>query len=287
MKRYVVLSTNLNENYLFFAPLTAAVWKRHGFEPLVVLVGYGLEWQHVPRGKLVIERLRDAGAYCCHTLHRTGAPRASTEMVTTSQLVRIYGANIPYEVAPGTKIEDDDYLLTSDIDMWPLGPWPGHMVADDRAHLYNGAAYHDQSHPQYPMCYVGARARIWREIVGGGNLEECLARGFAAMEEARWTWAPGEQRERAWDFDERYLGRLLSAWSGEKLVIPRDMSVHGQRRLDRSCWQLPASLDGFADAHLPRPGFLDYWPSVRKLFGALLPDKLAWADEYHAAWVRP
>lgn len=273
MNRYVVLASDTNENYAFYAPLTCAVWRAFGFEPIMFLVG---DWTTV----------RPAAQEALRSFKRVQVPAVEgLSTATVAQLVRIYACHVE-------GVQDDDFLLTSDVDMWPAGQWVGHVQSDLTLHLYNGAAYRDQPHPQYPMCYVGARAEAWRGIVGEGPLRTCLERATKDFNEARATWAPKDVAERTWDFDERYLGRLISQWQGGLTrKIARDMSKPGERRLDRSHWMIPtgsdgrANFDNYADVHLPRPGFGKMWPSIMPVLSKLLPkDQHDWARDYYAKW---
>ena len=95
-----------------------------------------------------------------------------------------------------------------------------------------------------------------------------------------------------WHLDQRVLSSKVAAWPG----FPHETEMtlrYGQRdRVDRMRWQVPPSLDGFGDAHLPQPGFTaDNWAATRPLIEMVLQDKdaqgdmLAWVDAYHSAFV--
>lgn len=272
MNRFVVLASDLNPNYTFFVPLTAEAWQRFGYRPLVILVGSAAEWRKNERANTAL-RYMPMGAKVVFI----EIPGRST--ATTAQLARLYACSV-------ASLNPNDYLLTSDIDMWPLGPWVGSLRAPNcPVQLYNAGAYSDQPHVQFPICYIGAPVITWRTIVGTQSLSRALDGAFLAMDAARHRWALGEVKEREWDFDERHFGRLVSQWRGFGTVqrINRDMSAPGQRRLDRSCWRVPDSLAGYADAHLLRPGFGKNWLEIRRLWMAL--GGANWVDAYHRRWM--
>ncbi|EKX35487.1 hypothetical protein GUITHDRAFT_118301 [Guillardia theta CCMP2712] len=91
-----------------------------------------------------------------------------------------------------------------------------------------------------------------------------------------------------WHLDQRLWSSKVGAWQhfpGDVELIPR----HGSRdRIDRMHWEIPNSLEGFIDAHLPQPGYDEVnWPQVRPLLEKLLrplPDGerlLGLVDAYH------
>lgn len=279
-EKFVVLASDDNPDYSFYAPLTCAAWMKHGFHPILLLVGTSAQWRATPREQLVVDTARRYGAHVAFT-----GSYSANATATVAQLARIYGCAVP-------GVADDAYLLTSDVDMWPMGPWVGHQAYESgTVQLYNGAAYDQSTHPQYPMCYVGADAVTWRGlVVAERTLCDSLEYGLTAMRRKLATCPPAELKERTWDWDERYLGQLIARWElfvpGRKQVIPRNMAVYGQRRLDRSYWHVPPTLDGYADCHLPRPGFSKAnWWSVRTVFEQLVGESVVREiDSYKAQW---
>ncbi len=268
----VALSTDGNPSYSFYAPLTALLWQRRGWSPLVLVGRDG----HTSL-KIIDDSLRLLGA---HVVHLYAHEHAASS--TTAQVARLFAAS-------ADRVRDNDYLLTSDIDMWPIGSW----VGGDRDEHKDLQVYFANANPKpnytplrFPLCYVGGSAHTWRDIMKVSDDASVQYGLDRALDDCR-LWRPIElsEAEWAWSFDEIYLGRKIAAWSGYPdrcQRIDRDMSVHGQRRLDRSSWNVPASLDGIADAHLPRPGYTDKgWACVRPLFAKLVDARdLAWADSY-------
>ncbi len=274
--KFAVFSSDQNELYSFFAPLTSRMWLRRGFCPLLLLVGTPGAWLSSSRGRLVVEESCRSGA----VVHFVGDfPGYKT--ATVAQIARLYASS-----APG--VREDDYFLTSDIDMWPLGNWVGSAGVDDGdVHLYHSDAYKGQSEPQQPMCYVGAKASAWIRLFDEqSSLHNMIMLGLRAFDYVKASWSIEEAKERAWDFDERLIGRAVAVFDGDVRRSPRLMTTPGQWRLDRSNWKIPEALNGYyADAHLPRPGFGDGWEKIRPLLALLGDFNLDWADNYHRAWL--
>lgn len=291
----VVLACDVNPSYAFTIPIACLAWSVRGYRPLLLLVGEPSEWLDVRHLRLAVHRAREVGAEI-YWLGNFSGSRSST----AAQCSRIFAAS-----APG--IADDDFLTTSDVDMLPVGPWVGGGVDEKKAlHLWYSNAYAGSSYVHFPMCFVGAKAKVWREIAG------CLAHGeraggfrpialVEALEECLQS-AP-QDNDGAWNHDERWLGNRIEKWAltSERLSIqeiPRTF-VEGEWRIDRSTWMddvggMLGTLAGVADAHLPRPCFMadwdaaapNRWSSVRPLFELLFSgEHMKWVDDYRAEWL--
>lgn len=277
-RRYVVLSTDFHPWYAFYAPLTCSIWKSRGWTPLLLLGGTVDAWLGARRAKAILGACEDVGD--SNRIHFTGV-YPNTRSATVAQVSRLFGHS-----APG--IKPDDFLLTSDIDMWPVGDWVGGVEPTRAFQMYFSNAHND-GRVHFPMCYVGAEARHWAEVMEGFDLASCLVACTEQPEtpetSIRHNIGTDQIPLSIWNWDEAFLGRQLEKWSGwpnECQLIPRDFDKPGEKRLDRSSWRWATSLDGYADAHMPRPGFSrEFWPSVRQVFSLLAPDKLKWADEYY------
>lgn len=269
-----ILSSDKNLDYAFFAPITSLLWVRMGYRPLVFLVGTVAEWIADPRLRLALEWSREVGAEV-HFVPEVEGMRTST----VAQIVRIFGA-----FASG--IGKDDYLVTGDVDMFSLGSWIGGGIDPYKdLQIWYSNAYDQSEYPHWPMCYIGAKAKTWWEIVGDGDLLDLLA---AAM-----GGCPKDESG-AWNWDERLLGGLIAKWNRSERTqfIPRTF-VEGEWRIDRGDWdgamaelEKRGSLSGVADAHVLRPGFTaENWPRIRRLLEIALPSsQLAWVDQYVKKW---
>ncbi len=273
-----VIGCDLNVNYSFFLPLCCLMWRRQGYVPLLFLVGDPAEWLDNPQHRLEVERSREAGAEIYWVGNFEGA-RSST----VAQCSRIFAA-----AAPG--VQDEDLIMTSDADMLPIGSWVGDGVDDgiddsgNALHIFYANAYEGSDYEHYPMCYLAAKAKVWRQIVGQDSLHDGLTR---VLDDAP------EDSTGAWNWDEKWLGGAIFAWKvigGDVRRVDRQF-VKGEWRLDRFEWDrsvaiLETTLDGIADAHLPRPGFGENWSRIRPVLAlALTRDELTWLDAYHEAWM--
>jgi len=281
LSRYAVVSSDTFSHYAFYAPLTCAVLAARCWTPLLLLVGTKESWLEGGRNRLIYNKCLEAGARVCFLGDFPGHRAA-----TVAQVSRLFAHAL---------VEDDDYLITSDIDMWPVGDWVGGGRDSQKAFQLYFSNAHDEGRVHFPMCYVGGTSSSWRAVLQGGEardlahaLELCRTRPIVLPNVH--LVGTEEIPLDIWNFDETYFGECLSTWSGFPTncqMISRDFAKHGERRLDRSSWKDVTSLDGYADVHLLRPGYAPAnWARVRQVFSLALPDKLAWADAYHADILR-
>lgn len=279
---FVVLSSDARQDYSFFIPLTCIMWQAQGFMPILFLAGSIDEWYTNPRLKLAITYARSIGV----RLHFLGNFEGH-QTSTMAQVARLCGGSL-------RGIPGDTYLMTSDMDMWPLGSWPGGKpVAEGKPiQLYYANAYgQDPAFPapyHFPMCYIGMTAATWRSVMGheegkiheavGGILSQCTELIPEGHRKSDWEW----------NFDEIYFGRKIAPHLGACDLINRDFSALGQMRIDRGGWGIPQQgILSCADSHLVRPGFTpENWPRIRPLLEASLQSYwLQWCDEYVSRYV--
>jgi hypothetical protein len=257
-----IISSDLNPAYSFFLPLTAALW-RHvaSHRPTALLTGTCEDWRAHPQGSVALRHLREQGADVFWIGTVTGH-RSST----VAQVSRLFAGCLD--------LPAEDRLLTADVDMWPLAP----VFRDDGdVTLHYGNAYAHEAVPKWPLCYVGAKASTWREIMGvgvepiAGIIQRHLDERLAADED---SWA-------AWNHDEEEFARRLVAWPGhpERCVTVPRRGGPPVDRIDRSAWPAAPNADGMVDAHLPRPG-AEGWSEIRPLIEQVAPHLLEWADAY-------
>lgn len=273
-----ILATDTNHDYAFFAPLTCALWStRMGYRPLLFLVGDVTTWMGDLRLRLAVEGCRRFGAEIVFTGEFNGFATS-----TIAQVSRLFAASVD-------GIADDAFLLTSDVDMWPLGGWIGGLEhAPDRVYVYGANAYANEKTPHVPICYLGAAAKVWREIMGSGTFRGEILHAMAGLSRHLTAPGAGSATTRSWFFDERHFGERLAEWSGYPsrcVFIPREFKA-GDWRIDRSDWQTVRDLDGIADAHLLRPGYGEHWHRLRHVLALAMPAAFVeWADSYREAWV--
>lgn len=165
-RRWVALATDSAPTYAIFAPIVTWLWRRLGYRALIFIHDDEEGWA-TRFGQLVIGNLREAGALL---VPLPTVPPLS--YANTMRCARLVAASL-------AEVADDDFILTADMDMFPLS-----RNFFDRSEdlIALRALYHVWEMPRIPkpptidaplqpgehrfaMCYFGATARIWRKIL--------------------------------------------------------------------------------------------------------------------------
>jgi hypothetical protein len=234
--RHVIMSCDDNPLYIDLMPLTCLLWSRVvGYTPTVILVGDPAKWMEDQRLRYVCDTARAWGARL-HWL--TPLPQFRT--ATVSQVSRLFAAALP-------GWHGNPYLLTSDVDMWPLsGAW--FRRADFSKPLHHFYA-NSSGYKQFAICYVGAPRTYWQQLMGmtaapiALHVEHAISAAGACKD--------GSQH---WNLDEQLLTAAImrrdwrnEMWCNERSGCPPN------DRIDRYRWPDAIDLTGKVDAHVVRP----------------------------------
>jgi hypothetical protein len=112
-RRFAIFACSIHSKiltYTFYTPITAASWKRIGYEVIVVFTGDFLK-PNVLTARLNLTRnyLKHVGA------HILEFQCNESYSVKASQLLRIFSGFLPSNL-----VQDEDIILTSDSDLIPL-----------------------------------------------------------------------------------------------------------------------------------------------------------------------
>ncbi len=236
----VIFSSDRTATYFFCLPLTSIIWKKYiGFDPVCFLAGSEGEWLSDPLTQFVLDKTKESGA----EIHFLGHVDQIGDG-TLCQVSRAYGGCL--------EVEDDEYILTSDADMWPLNrQWFRQGANDKLLHLFYANAY---GHEKYPMCYVGAAAKQWRDIMSvqrGDSLNGKLS------EQLKTDLNSNSKFFECWNYDELLLGKKIKSWHNYPdgcHMIERGPTNDGPPvgRIDRYNWSFTSLTDVHIDAHLLR-----------------------------------
>jgi hypothetical protein len=183
-KHIATFSLSLNEQYMFIAPLTAHIWIHHGFGLRIGLIGDSKRWEKGLPG-LVRTTLFAAGAELIHI--STPGPGKSTPWAlndtgwyeaSIAQVSRLY-----MWAYPG--LSQEQWLVTTDSDIWPLEPWIGPLVQESQDKGYFAMTTNTKwaSNPmesgyigegnkrrrlgvwQYPMSHIAMSVGNWSHVI--------------------------------------------------------------------------------------------------------------------------
>jgi hypothetical protein len=271
MTNRIVVSTDQNAMYSWFVPLSCLMWRDVvGFKPLVLTVGPVDGW--------ILDRAASVGADICAVPSIDGVGSAGL-----AQLCRLYAYLL-------NAAEDDDYLLTVDIDAWPMQRAIFQPSGADLDLMYPGWCLPNA----YPIGYIGAKKRIWREVMGvaDGDIKQAVMALWKQDEVSR-RRLEMPTADPFFNYDELLVTDRIRAWQHEYPTrLTHETIRQGSNplpdRLDRIAWPDSPCHEGMVDAHLLRPGWLpENWVRIRPLLEQLLsPHWLQWADGYRDEWVK-
>lgn len=248
MKRYVILSTNANPDYYFFAPYAEKAWNKLGWDVCIMLT------HDVNPNDILTENK--------NTILVQVPKVEGLRVETVAQASRLYAANY---------LNLDALLMTCDMDLIPLRdywkPDPGAIT------VYG----FDLTWRKYiPMGYVAMSGHKWKEKM------MCTYDTAADMlRDANETKiAFSDDWNTYWNFDWDLLTKRLMPFKNEITFIDRgQVNIAGatlaKGRVDRYNWQETMKQAEWIDAHchnnnVKDPGKMEDFLSVfEKVYGKL------------------
>lgn len=245
----VVISSNDNDDYLFFVPIVAWAWKKLGWNVHCVYTGDvdSEKWK-------LIKSLSPELSFSF--IDKAEGVRNET----LTQLSRLYAY----------KYISKGYIMTSDVDMLPLTDY---WIFDENKITSWGR---DLSDVHFPICYIGANRDNWDKIMEGGNIgKDLLAHPkYRSSEWSEW-----------WQVDQDIITEKLNKHNVVRIdrgVAPNTHYPLG--RVDRGDWVKTHNQPLRIDAHLLRPGYIskNYERIIFLLIENLVPSEsdLLWMREY-------
>ncbi len=292
MSKYVAIASNEDSTYLFFAPITSLIWRKFvGYEPIVHLVfPQSTQLTDFVEIKLKELNIKTYDVNFLQNDYGTGV---------LASACRIYSCLIQ-------DLDDSDYILISDIDMWPLDrDWFHLQDWNKPMHFWGADSYPYAVWNMLPSCYNGATKQWWKNFL---NVMDCYSVENGIQKHIEhFTMCHNAKFGKFWGYEEMLLAHLL-------LQIPNHRSSFqfidrepGQffhpDRLHRDHWTsklledstdpciaalrhtlkpFDGTIKGFKDAHLLRPGYTEEnWPDLHKILTQLLSEEdLRWVEEY-------
>lgn len=273
MKRAVVVSTNSDNNYLFFLPIIIWAWNKLGWDVVFCMTCYD-EWGPISEVWKCLDRQKLNYKFLGINKELTEHHREETLV----QCSRLYMATDKLD-----SFYSDYLLMISDVDMLPLSNY--WQPEQTKITCYGK----DQSTEEYSMCYVAMAASRWKEIM---NLRDNWLFYDMKRDLDELPNAKSNNKDKWWTVDQQILTARLKPYEDEIVHIPRGKSIHSDYpigRIDRSAWDATHKEDIRIDAHLLRPGYTDeHWPKILKeIIDNLHPteDEIKWMCQYRQSYI--
>lgn len=224
-KRYVVVSSNNNPDYLFFAPYVEKAWNKLGWT-LVVMITDGVDPKDL--------KLQNEDTIIIKLPYI-----ASFNDVTLAQVSRLYAANY---------LPKDALIMTSDMDLIPLSDYWNPSINDITIYGFDLTW-----RSTYPMGYIAMSGKNWkikmgltlnteRDILMGAATHEIRSNPFSYVSEERWG------------YDQDLITKILKPFENELTFIDRGQIKIGGAdlatgRIDRYKWEESQQQETFIDMH--------------------------------------
>jgi len=155
--KYAILSANLQKDYyLFNLPMVALAWRRIDYEPIVFIVYSDISKlnnlsnktiEYLNKFKVKIVLIKSPDNY----------------ENTVGMLSRLYGGLL-------RNISDDDFLITSDSDLYPINNVYYSTRITNSIKTWNAFCcgqfmFNQTKYTMYPLSHIGMRKFQWKEVM--------------------------------------------------------------------------------------------------------------------------
>ena len=252
----VILSSDQHPDYFFCTPITSFVWEYFGFKPVIIILGKSkytdLVYEYVK--KYTTSEIIEIDSM---------PPYKDSTIV---QFSRLYASCF--------EKNEDEYLLTADIDMLTLNRY---LYRDfDKMNLFGPDL---TNNVYYPICYIGMTAKKWKNLLNleYGKFYENMMRDLTNEK-----LATSEVFRDYWFTDQRFITTKIKEYGEEKFnIIPRGHhNFIATKRIDRLCWNFDPDLD-YIDCHLLKPSWeLANFNEIHKIVKNKIELNSHWMIEY-------
>lgn len=280
MTEYAIVSSSAWRDYQFPLPITALLWREVvGIEPVCLLVG---DWTEHKRSKVTAEALFHHGIKFLPLGSIAGYEDPN------------FSQNCRQHAAADRMFKPEDYLITSDADLWVLSKeW---MQRGDRSKMFVSWYANGDHYQSLPTCHIGATTATWRRIMKIEPYEDIQSATKRSLDE--WLKpriegkGPSDAGWVSWMSDQWRTTEVIKnevfrdgKWTDDIQLIER-VGHSPLDRLDRGCWVDNPDYTKYLDSHILRPADQpEFWPRIRALIAHFLPKHMDWVDQYHADYL--
>ena len=145
--------------YVFYLPLTIEAWKRIGFDTIVIMIADNNSIQ--PSAERLLNHVIETSVNIGY-MHVISIDIQTNLTLMMSQVLRLYTSHLAH-------FKKDDFILTSDVDLWPIRKERFNMDKNKKILITNSECcpkftYKDKFYQQFPLCHIGMSAAQWRFI---------------------------------------------------------------------------------------------------------------------------
>jgi hypothetical protein len=266
--KYVVISSNLNDDYLFYVPIVTWAWNKLGWNVIFLSPNYEKQPKYILVHNLFIT-LNEQNIH--YTWERN---EFEYNEISICQISRLYTVDIG-------KFWILDYILTSDADMMPLSDYWTVVYSEIRCYGK------DLSDVHYPICYIGMSVSEWKRVMDlTSNFSRDIKRDLKDRADIN-----SIEKEKSWVCDQNLITEKLQ--NEEIKSIERGTYTHSGYavgRIDRSSWYRSREQKERIDCHLPRQGynehtFKEILEIIKSCF-SVSDNELNWMQDYRNQYIK-
>lgn len=251
----VILSTTLDDQYLFYLPLAVWSWAKIGTTPIIFLPRLDEMTPNITEWKFEL-----AYSYIRQDIIALDIKAPENKLATYLQCARLYAAAIK-------GLNENEILITSDIDMAVFGSY-FNQANLDAVQIFGSDLVPEN---QYPICYISAPVRLWRQFM---QIEPDKGYQYY-LDELLGPIECDHFRANQWALDQDTVWKKIQASNLPVIKHKRAIFPHqfATLRADRDGWP-NSPPEGIVDAHLPRPGYTEEnFNKILTLFRQVYPDE--------------
>ncbi|CAF0915421.1 unnamed protein product [Brachionus calyciflorus] len=256
--KYALMAANVDEKknlfYFFYLPFAAEAWRKIGFEPIVLLISShetslnGFNNNNPPAIR-TIEYLKDMGA----TLKLIKSDK--NYGLVTAMLCRLFVGVID-------ELMDEDYVLTSDSDLIPVGSNYYRIEDMEAITAWNAFCcgnfdFKKRTFQMYPMGHIGMKKKHWRGVMKLNPLTKINTQSIAKL--------LTESYDASYVKEDNKVGRGDGTWNA-------DQRAYEGARFDRSekdkslRFLVENEFNRISDFHGFHSDFMERWEVSDLLF---------------------
>lgn len=303
-RRFAVFSCSIysaESVYLFYAPITAAAWKRIGYDVVVILTGdFNLQHEERSRLNLTQQLLQNMGVSILYV--QCNASYA----VKISQLVRVFVGLLPKQL-----VHDNDDIITTDADLIPINRNQYQPTLNSDGFLINpyccGLFKHrEKVYRMFPMSHIFLNKSTWRalltesiqrtELLATNASSDLLSNDALLSFDTITLYVRPEFKDvydkemikgdAAWYMDQIFCSMLLIDYHRKHpnlIIHERNLTERLDRILGLQYWNR-TDFQQFGDGHLPHNEIFLHtnWNILKKLLNFLFSHtQIAIFDKYY------
>jgi len=269
-----VIASTYDDQYFFFVPIVAWCWKQLGVDT-VCIVPFHDNYFGDKKVAWVMAMCKDI---LPDGIQLYGFSSEKDKQPTYTQCSRLYASAVPIQ-------SPTEYLIISDVDMALFNnPFQNlDIAADDDVDIFGADLVPEK---QFPMCYIGARAKTFSKIFNpdGLSFQGCLDKLLGDIE-------CENMRGNFWSKDQETAYNEITKHADHAFLHNRARpgTQFATKRIDRDdfFWEDRLSPD-IIDAHLWRPGYTEEnFAKILKLISYFYPNEdLSWMVQYRNEYVK-